>query len=524
MDDLNYNFSYTGLKIVNLSEILKIKDLDTHFEEAAYYNILANFSFDDEVNESFYDFLETLFEDYYNFTFENIDPDDNSTWPSYMQDIDINDNFVTIGEANEYNPKDYSIMNATELLKPIMKYTFEGKRNLVDKSIRDCNNPTIKGKCKGLIYYDYSDDSFNTGVSGDSYLPRIYINGSVGKSLLPDLDEYTVDFYLNQSYNYDVESYNIIGVINGTNQIKKVVIGSLYDSLWSQGTADAAVGCGIVLAIAEQMKELENIGIIPKYKTKFIFFGGEEWGYKGAKHYTTTHKIENIKAMIDLNQLGMKRLDTENDPPLLMNTIVNKRLIQCLLEIIYERNNYEDETGYDARSLFSAEGSVSNDNAFNLFKCKTINTICFLKDAGWYLHHRDGMNHTMGDIMDNIDWNDVNKTADLVWNVSKFFDYSPDVWFDGNPSFQLYDTSEDGYHDCLNVTYIIDTSWPNEQVSVKLVLYPKFILSHPVQPILYRLREDESYIVTPDGINGYINITLPKNYPKGVCLMKLYFH
>ena len=518
-EKLTYNFTGKALKIYELPIICECNDTQyLQFINETYENVMTNFQFDDDINISLYEFLKTIFENQYNFTFENIDPDDNSTWPSYMIDLNITEDFVTIEEAPEFNPNIYTEVKGRIKLHSVFSLIISFLSYFKDNSIPRCYEPYNKAAIK----YDYSDEAFNTGVAADTVIPTIFINGSIGEILINNLSRYTVDFYLNQSYDENIISYNIIGQINGTNQGKTVILDSLYDSLWCQGTSDSAIGCGIVLAIAKQMKELENNGIIPKYKTKFILFGGEEWGYKGAKHYVEDNLDENIKTVIDLNQLGMKRPDPQKDPPLIMNLVTNKVLLQYLLDTFCERNRYKENTGYDYKGVYSRWGGPSNDNAFAFGTIRPINTVLFLKDYGWYYHHRDGCNHTEGDVMKNIDWNDINETAELVWNVTKYYTYDPDVWFDGNPTFQLYDTTGDGNFDCLNVSYTIDTLWPNEKVSVRLVLYPKFKLSNPLRPILYRIREDKSYIVTSDGMNGYINVTLPTNFPKGEYIAKLY--
>ena len=49
-----------------------------------------------------------------------------------------------------------------------------------------------------------------------------------------------------------------------------------------EGSCDSAIGMSIVLAIANYSRELERLGISPKYDMKFIGFGGEEAGVRGA--------------------------------------------------------------------------------------------------------------------------------------------------------------------------------------------------------------------------------------------------
>ena len=52
---------------------------------------------------------------------------------------------------------------------------------------------------------------------------------------------------------------------------------------------------------------------------------------------------------------------------------------------------------------------------------RSYNTILFLKKGPWYFHHRDGMNHQEGDVIEYFDWLDTSVTGEMVWNVTKYF-------------------------------------------------------------------------------------------------------
>jgi YHS domain-containing protein len=301
----------------------------------------------------------------------------------------------------------------------------------------------------------------------------------------------------------------------------------LYDSWWCQGTSDSAIGVGIVLAIAKYMKQLkETYNITPKYNVKFILFGGEEYGYIGARSYESRHSDENITAVIDINQVGF----TQSNPRLTTNIITNKFFLKSLTKEIGERTKYVEKTGdmIDFETWWVQFGAPSNDNPFavnRVLKSRPVcKTMCFLKDHGldktkrWILHHRDGENHTEGDVLKYFNWTDVNATADMVFNTTKFFAYDPPkVWFENNPNIDPIDTTNDGVvnYDCINISYVINTTWPNEQVTVRAILYPKRQRWHPFFPILYRLREEKEYVINSGETEGYINISLPNRYPKG---------
>ena len=266
--------------------------------------------------------------------------------------------------------------------------------------------------CKGIINYDFNMNTYNQGASGTS-IPIIYINGTIGKKIMEDLKHASVDFYINQSYNDSVISYNVIGQLNGTNPNITVIVDCLYDSWWCQGTADAAIGMAMVLGIAKYF--VEN-NLKPKYNLKFIGFCGEEIGIRGAKYYEATHPDEDIIYVIDLNQICF----WQDGPRLTLNVIFNK--LSFLREIwkVVEKTDYKEITKdtADIKPLWIPTGAPSDDQVF-VFRprCKTV---CFLKDTGWLLHHRDGEGHNEGDVMKYFDWDDVNATGEIILNVTKY--------------------------------------------------------------------------------------------------------
>ena len=272
-------------------------------------------------------------------------------------------------------------------------------------------------RCQGIVLYDFNDDTYNMQNSVLQKLPIIHINGTIGKKIAENPKDYTIDYYLNQSYNESVLSYNVIGQLNGTDPSKTVIVCSLYDSWWCQGTADSAMGMSIVLGIA---KYFHDHNITPKYNIKFIAFGGEEYGYRGAKYYEAAHRYdgsETVTTVIDLNQLCF----TQEKPRLTFNIISNKLKFLNELWGIAERTDYVSRTGdvADINKVWMPLGAPSNDQPFarNRRSCKTI---CFLKDTGWTLHHRDGLNHTEGDVIKYFNWTDVDVTGELILNITKY--------------------------------------------------------------------------------------------------------
>ena len=270
--------------------------------------------------------------------------------------------------------------------------------------------------CKGIILYDFNEDVHDMNLlKNQNHIPFIYINKSDGETILQDIQNTRVDFTFTQHLNTSIISHNVIGQMNGTDPTKTVIVDCLYDSWWCQGTADAAIGMAMVLAIAKYFKE-QNI--TPKYTMKFIGFSGEEQGFcAGAKHYASTHTDENIIYMIDVNQLGFK----QDDQTLTLNIMGNNIGLLAKISLLLQKAEYDDRVNSSSglKYVWLKKGIVSNPLAFEKSH-PTCEMLCFLKDSGWTLHHRDGVNHSEGDVLKYFDPEDVNVTGEIILNVVKY--------------------------------------------------------------------------------------------------------
>ena len=349
----------------------------------------------------------------YNFSFQNltVEPVPNFTMPYGEKHLD--GNYLFIKEEYEYNPNikpDFLKQIISRFSSPYSDFAlfWDGTKEIIDVNMWYNYYP----HCQGLIHYDFHNDTHNMAYYPNCMLPILSINGTMGKEILENPNNITVDFYLNQSYNKSIKSYNIIGQLNGTYEDKIVIIDSLYDSWWCQGTADSAIGMSFVLAIA---KYFQDHNITPKYTIKFIAFGGEEYGFRGARYYEDVHEDENIIYVIDLNQLGF----TQEKPKLYLEILSNN--IGLLKDIwnIASESEYGSITGNAGiRKFWMPMGAPSNDRVFarNRLNCKTV---CFLKGLNWVLHHRDGLSHSEGDVLKYFDWIDVKVTGEIILNVVK---------------------------------------------------------------------------------------------------------
>jgi hypothetical protein len=329
--------------------------------------------------------------------------------------------FVFLMEEDAFNPN-----NPTPLIKKIMLKFLSPYSDftLFFNSIKTINAFKMWYKllphCQGLIEYDFNNDTYNMGNSFSQSLPSISINGTIGREILREPHNYTASYYLNQKYIEEVESYNVIGQLNGTDPSKTLIIDCLYDGWWCQATADSAIGMAMVLGIAKYFMDQK---ITPKYTIKFIGFGGEEHGFRGAKYYEAAHRDENIIYVIDLNQLGF----SQEWPKLSLDILANnKRFLDDIWEVA-KRTNYEDRPGdtNELRKFWMPRGAPSDDQPFARKRtgCKTV---CFLKGFCWILHHRDGLNHTEGDVLKYFDPDDVSATGEMILNITKYLTVDSD--------------------------------------------------------------------------------------------------
>lgn len=426
---LTRNFSYSGVKIITRNET----DFDG-FLDYAYNELSINKFFEIEYwslcgSVSLENFTEQLLEEYYDFTIERIDPDNKSTWPSFVDQTEINDDkeFVLLEVNKGFNPDYNDPDENNRSLHPIWIMFRKWFEKQVDVTFDTCYHDSIVGK----ISYDYDPHCHDSKPNIGRDMPVIYINGADGGKINNISNTCTVDFYVNQSFNTSVISYNVIGQINGTDQSKTVIISSLYDSMWCQGTADSAIGMSIVLGIAKYFKDYD---VTPKYNVKFIAFGGEEYGMIGAKYYEAAHKNESIWLVVDINQVGFHQLD----PRLTLHIITNKLKEMDNISEIIGRSNYENRTpdGSTIDIDLCPVGSRSNDLAFAsaLPRRSNCRTVMFVKDFGWTLHHRDGRKdgtgepHTAGDVMKYYNETEVALTAGMVLNVTYGLLFKEIIW------------------------------------------------------------------------------------------------
>ncbi|MBU1941412.1 MAG: M28 family peptidase, partial [Candidatus Thermoplasmatota archaeon] len=502
------------------------------------------------------DFFVPTFEDHYDFKIDDINISDNTTFPTFYRDIvPETDAFVYIEEDQQYNPNKSDTISdkiqntLRELFNDTYWAIFQEKLShfpnilpnvrktlyllwykLVTKTIttlftdqwgkfRTVLLAKLQPKWRGFIRYDFHPHAYDMNYVPYRAMPIIWINGTIGTTINENASQYRVNYTLEQYYDTAAISYNVIGQINGSDPTKTMIISTLMDSWWNQGTADSAIGMGIVLALAKYMKELTEppYNLIPRYNIKFIAFSGEEYGLRGAHYYQKIYKTqfnEDIVLVLDLNQLGFKQPDDreEPDPDLTMHVQTNKILNRLLLEKVCGNTNYvarlNDDRTHMSKIDYTSLGTFpSNAFAFLLPpELLTTTTVLFLKEkSNWTMHHRDGEDHEEGDVMDYFYWDDVNLTAEMIWNATKLYAFNPNCWFTDTTFVEWDDTDEDSFPDTINASITMRTVMPRDHLVLKGFLnHVNFQFNN-----IYTEQQTKDYVIERgEDITDYMNFTL----------------
>ena len=92
-------------------------------------------------------------------------------------------------------------------------------------------------------------------------------------------------------FDADVESFNVVGEIRGSEKPEEIVLVGCHFDSWDPGTgaSDDAVGCIVTWEAARLMKKLH---IRPKRTVRVVLFTNEENGLRGGNAYRDAHASE----------------------------------------------------------------------------------------------------------------------------------------------------------------------------------------------------------------------------------------
>jgi PKD repeat protein len=439
----------------------------------------------------------------------DLDDSDPDTWPNFIHENDVKSDwpeFVYMEVDKNFN-ENFSHPIIQKYGNPLgyANMFFPLFELMIQMRLWKITHPT----CVGVLKYNFDHTTYNMQICTQLRLPVINIIGDDGNDIIPESPQYDeplsahiTRFWINQSYNTSAESYNVIGKIIGTDSGHEILVDCLYDSWWNRGAADSAVGVGLVLAIA---KFFDDTGITPKHTINFVLFSGEEFAKNGAADYYKKHH-QYLRTMIDLNQLGFSQTGSLPQTFFVVNNHPYKPFhnnIHRITELIVNEANYPTRSNTpNLRFLELFDGGPSDTTEFA--HDPLLDTILFVKDINWTLHHRDGEEHTRGDTMEYYDEKDCSLTAEMIWNVTKYFTMWPECSFTENPTYITEDSTndDDTHHDTVKATIAMESILPQDRVRVKASLTKRW----SVLPIV---TEVEDFTITDTSANYQISVTLP---------------
>jgi hypothetical protein len=141
---------------------------------------------------------------------------------------------------------------------------------------------------------------FSGSLAGTEHIPVLFTTYDVGTQLLaqytPGLQPVlTVDVQAIEDPNRS--DWNVIADSRGGDPNNILVVDAHLDAIYGAGMLDNASGSATILDIAQQLKNTNT-----RNKLRFIWFGGEELGLLGSKHYVNTLPADELaKIKYDLD-------------------------------------------------------------------------------------------------------------------------------------------------------------------------------------------------------------------------------
>lgn len=186
-----------------------------------------------------------------------------------------------------------------------------GKIVLTNDIRRNAYERIIKAGAAGVITWsgDFSDDPASSDLNicklrpmltdAFGFLPAVNMRAADAIDLVRSGAE-TVRLTV-KNRNVTRESRNVVCTIPGTDRAdEEILLGGHYDSVYfSTGVYDNAAGCVVLMELMRYFKANP-----PRRTLKFVFFGSEEQGLLGSKHYAASHDLEKTVFMVNADVGG----------------------------------------------------------------------------------------------------------------------------------------------------------------------------------------------------------------------------
>lgn len=186
-----------------------------------------------------------------------------------------------------------------------------GKIVLTNDIRRNAYERIVKAGAAGVITWsgDFSDDPAHSDLNicklrpmltdAFGFLPAVNMRAADAIDLVRSGAE-TVRLTV-KNRNVTRESRNVVCTIPGTDRAdEEILLGGHYDSVYfSTGVYDNAAGCVVLMELMRYFKANP-----PRRTLKFVFFGSEEQGLLGSRHYAASHDLEKTVFMVNADVGG----------------------------------------------------------------------------------------------------------------------------------------------------------------------------------------------------------------------------
>jgi hypothetical protein len=154
-------------------------------------------------------------------------------------------------------------------------------------------------------------------------------------------------------------------------------------------------------------------------------------------------------------------------------------------------------------------GSPETNDAY-AFYLQGIPFIEFGEQQYWNIRHKTGCSHSKGDVMSELDYNDLNRTTDIVWNVTKYYCVNPDCWFSNGVTYQAVDSPNDGdtLADSIQATFTVNSAIHHDEIMVKGILIDDST-GEKVATVC------KNFTVISSEVTGSISVLIPSTYDEG---------
>ena len=186
-----------------------------------------------------------------------------------------------------------------------------GKIVLTNDVRRNAYERIVKAGAAGVITWsgDFSDDPAHSDLNicklrpmltdAFGFLPAVNMRAADAIDLVRSGAE-TVRLTV-KNRNVTRESRNVVCTIPGTDRAdEEILLGGHYDSVYfSTGVYDNAAGCVVLMELMRYFKANP-----PRRTLKFVFFGSEEQGLLGSRHYAASHDLDKTVFMVNADVGG----------------------------------------------------------------------------------------------------------------------------------------------------------------------------------------------------------------------------